>query len=154
MGSTSGNDERVAETSSWDSHSETHSMDSDSDRTYILQETEPSVSESDSYTTAETLCGNVVPLTGMSRNESLMQELWDLRCATPLKEMFGQIENWTSTGVYMEQKASTSVPVAASSMVSGFSTVDFRFCFVIRIMILLPMNRERLAPRHLKLLSK
>ena len=146
VGLTPGNDSTAAEASSWGSQSETHSMDSDSDRTYILQETEPSVSESDSYMTAETLHGSTAPATGMSGKDSLMQELRDLRCATPLKEMSGQIERWISTGVYMERKPSGSASVAgaASSTVSGRSMLDARLCFVIRT-VLLDMNGKRLC---------
>lgn len=108
-----------------DSDSDTHSSDSESDRTYILEDNEPSASDTDSYMTAETLRGSSHP-SSISRSESLLAELRELRSATPLKEMAGQIDRWISTGVYTRQPQQ---PVPSNAIGSGPSSAVVCFCF-------------------------
>ncbi|KAK7488541.1 hypothetical protein BaRGS_00020158 [Batillaria attramentaria] len=84
---------------------ETESYSTDSDQTYILQDENTSVAESDSYMTAHTLGGSSADEVGA---DSLLAELRDLRSATPLKEMSGQLERWISTGQYSSSGQSGS----------------------------------------------
>ena len=107
-------------------HSETHSTDSD--RTYILQETESALSSTDSYFTAETLHSSSMPATRLSSKEALMAELRELRSATPLKEVAGQMERWIATGVY-------SPLDSPSASGDGESGVSVCVCFVIVVVL-------------------
>ena len=95
---------------------ETHSYSTDSDRTFVLPDEDTSFAESDSYMTAQTLGGN----SGDKEcgAESLLEELRDLRSATPLKEMSGQLERWISTGLYTPSNSGNNSRASTPSGVS------------------------------------
>lgn len=75
----------------------------ESDETYIHHESEITTSESDSYTTAQTLQGDAVD--SNAEINSLLEELKELRGVTSLREMSGHVEQWVMTGRYPPSSA-------------------------------------------------
>ncbi|KAL8594889.1 hypothetical protein ACOMHN_038452 [Nucella lapillus] len=105
-------DNSLAVECSSDPSSDSDSIGSSSDRTFILQEAGSTLTDTDSYLTADTFQGSGTST--QARRVDLMAELRQLRCATPLKEMTGQMERWIDTGTYSPPASNGAVPNGSS----------------------------------------